>query len=132
MGEDGDCSSLTGSIISAAMMVHTALGPGLLESTYEACLAFELTQSGFNVKTQVPLPVIYGDVKLECGYRIDMVVENTVVVEIKAVETIALIHHAQLLSYLRLSKHHIGLLLNFHVEHMKDGIIRKCIFETNR
>lgn len=126
MGEDGDNSSLTGIIINAAMKVHTALGPGLLESAYEACLA---QVSGLRVETQVPLPVIYGDVKLECGYRMDMVVDNTVVIEIKAVEIIAPIHHAQLLSYLRLSKHNIGLLLNFHVEHMKDGIFRKRIFD---
>ncbi len=106
------------------MRVHTALGPGLLESAYEACLAYELRKVGLTVETQVPLPLIYEDVRLDAGYRIDLIVAEVVIVELKSVDAIAPIHKAQLLSYLKLSGHKVGLLLNFNVVHLKDGLIR--------
>jgi GxxExxY protein len=115
---------ITRRIVGAAIEVHKIIGPGLLESAYQTCLAFELRQLGLNVEEQVPLPVIYKDVKLECGYRMDLVVENAIVVEIKAVEALAPIHDAQLLSYLRLSGKRVGLLMNFHVRVLKDGLKR--------
>jgi GxxExxY protein len=102
--------------------VHSVLGPGLLESTYEACLLYELEKAGFKAACQVPLPVIYESVKLDLGYRIDLLVEDLVVIELKAIEDILPVHKAQLLSYLRLSKRSMGLLLNFNVPHIKDGI----------
>ena len=111
-------------IVSAAMKVHTELGPGLLESTYTACLQFELAQLEFRSAAQVGLPVIYRGVKLELGYRIDLLVEDIVVVEVKSVEAIASIHQAQILSYLKLSGKSLGLLINFNVVHLKDGIKR--------
>ena len=115
---------ITDSIIRAAIEVHRALGPGLLESAYEACLAFELAQQGLKVEQQKPLPVVYRGVKLDCGYRLDLLVEGAVIVEIKAVDRIAPIHEAQLLSYLRLSGCKVGLLLNFNVKVLKHGIRR--------
>ncbi len=115
---------LTGRIIEAAMRVHSALGPGLLESAYEACLVYELRKAGFRVEAQVPLPVVYEDVRLDAGYRLDLVVEGRVIVELKAVEAIAPIHQAQLLWYLKLSGLKVGLLINFHVVHLRDGIER--------
>jgi len=111
-------------IITAAMKVHTEQGPGLLESTYTACLQYELVQAGFQSATQVGLPVIYCGVKLELGYRIDLPVENLVVVEIKSVDGISPVHQAQILSYLKLSGKSIGLLINFNVVHLKHGIKR--------
>ena len=111
-------------VLDAAMKVHTALGPGLLESTYEACLAEELKKAGLSVQTQVPLPVVYDGLKLEIGYRIDLLVEDLVVVEVKSVDALAPIHHAQVLTYLKLSGRTLGLLLNFNVVHLKDGIKR--------
>jgi GxxExxY protein len=119
-----ELNTLTGQIIEAAMAVHTVLGPGLLESTYEACLAFELQNRGVSVRAQVPLPVVYQGQRLEIGYRIDLLIAESVVVEVKAVEAIAPVHRAQLLSYLKLSDRRLGLLLNFNVVHMRDGIIR--------
>jgi len=106
------------------MKVHSVLGPGLLESAYQACLAHELRRRGFHVSTQVGLPVIYEGEKLELGYRIDLLVEDQVLVEVKSVEAVHFVHHAQLLSYLRLSGRHVGLLINFHVAHLRDGIKR--------
>ena len=106
------------------MTVHSRLGPGLLESAYQACLAYELRKRGFEVATQVPLPVVYEGVKLEVGYRIDLVVANRVVIEVKSVEGLHPIHQAQLLSYMRLSGIAVGLLMNFNVLHMRDGIRR--------
>ncbi len=116
--------SLTGAIIGAAIEVHRALGPGLLESSYEACLAFELTQLGLEIERQKPLPLVYKNVKLDCGYRLDLVVENKVVVEIKAAQELISIHEAQLLSYLKLSGCKVGLLINFNVSMLKHGIHR--------
>jgi GxxExxY protein len=116
---------ITGQIIDAAMHVHTKLGPGLLESAYEACLAYELRKRGFKALTQVGLPVIYDEVQLDVGYRIDLLVEDEVIVELKAVDEIAPIHEAQLLSYLKLSGRKVGLLINFNVRRLKDGIHRR-------
>ena len=115
---------LTGEIIGCAMRVHTVLGAGLLESAYEACLYYELNKTGLKVAKQVPLPLVYEDVKLECGYRIDLLVENKVIVEIKSVESLNPIHSVQLLTYLKLSNCKLGLLLNFNVLQLKDGIKR--------
>jgi GxxExxY protein len=117
-------NALSREIIAAAMKVHSALGPGLLESTYEACLQHELTKAGFRTQTQVGLPVVYDSLKLEVGYRIDLLVEDLVIVELKSVETISPIHQAQLLSYLKLSGKSLGLIINFNVTHLKDGIKR--------
>lgn len=111
-------------VITAAMKVHTELGPGLLESTYTACLQYELGHAGIRAATQVGLPVVYRDVKLELGYRMDLVAEDLVVVEIKSVEAVSPVHHAQLLSYLKLSGKSLGLLINFNVVHLRDGIRR--------
>jgi GxxExxY protein len=111
-------------IITAAMRVHTELGPGLLESTYTACLEHELCQAGLRSATQVGLPVVYRGIKLELGYRMDLVVGELVIVEIKSVEAVSPVHQAQLLSYLKLSGKSIGLLINFNVVHLKDGIRR--------
>lgn len=117
-------NEVTGQIVDAAMKVHQALGPGLLESAYEACLTYELKKRGLRVSAQGPLPIVYEEVRLEVGYRMDLVVEEAVIVEIKAVETIAPIHKAQLISYLKLSGHKVGLLINFNVELLKDGVTR--------
>lgn len=106
------------------MKVHTKLGPGLLESTYEACLAHELRKAGLSCSTQVPLPVIYDDVNLDIGYRIDLLAQDLVVVELKSVEAISPVHQAQIISYLKLSNRSLGLLINFNVVHLKDGIKR--------
>ena len=115
---------ITGSVIEAAIRVHRALGPGLLESAYEACLAYELGQQGFKVEQQKPLPLMYREIKLDCGYRLDLLVEEKVIVEVKAVDRIAPIHQAQLLSYLKLSGCNVGLLINFNVKMLKQGICR--------
>ncbi len=117
-------NKVSGAIINSAMKVHSVLGPGLLESAYSVCLAHELRKRGFHTDTQVGLPVIYEKEKLEIGYRIDLLVENLVIVEVKCVEKIHPVHEAQLLSYLRLSGKNVGLLINFHVAHLKDGIKR--------
>jgi len=106
------------------MKVHTELGPGLLESTYTACLQFELGDTGIRSSAQVGLPVVYRGVRLDLGYRMDLVVEDLVVVEIKSVDGISPVHQAQILSYLKLSGKSIGLLINFNVVHLKDGIKR--------
>lgn len=117
-------NQITHAIIAAAMKVHSSLGPGLLESAYQACLAHELRNRGLGVAAQVPLPVVYEGEKLEVGYRIDLLVENRVVVKVKSVEAIHPIHEAQLLSYMRLSGLNVGLLINFNVLHLRDGIRR--------
>ena len=111
-------------IITAAMKVHSALGPGLLESAYEACLAHELRKAGLKVETQVGLPVVYDGITLDLGYRIDMLVNDLVVVELKSVEEISRVHVAQVLSYMKLSKKQLGLIINFNVLRLKDGIKR--------
>ena len=114
----------SGVIVDAAFKVHSLLGPGLLESAYEACLKHELLKRGLKVASQILLPVEYDGVAIDAGYRIDLLVEDTVVIELKAVEKIVPIHEAQLLTYLKLSGKKLGLLLNFNVLHMKDGIKR--------
>jgi GxxExxY protein len=111
-------------IITAAMRVHSELGPGLLESAYQACLQDELSRAGVRSLIQVGLPVVYRGVKLDLGYRMDLLVEDLVVVEIKSVEGISPVHQAQVISYLKLSGKSIGLLINFNVVHLKDGIKR--------
>ena len=120
-------SQLTGEILSAAFEVHQELGPGLLESAYQACLCHELSCRGFSVRTEVPLPVRYKNVRLECGYRIDLVVDDKVAVELKSIDKILPIHQAQLLTYLRLSGMRVGLLMNFNVRMLKDGILRRVL-----
>ena len=119
-----EINEITGQIVDAAMKVHTKLGPGLLESAYEACLAYELRQRRLQVATQVSLPISYEDVQLDAGYRIDLLVESQVIVELKAVEKMIPLYEAQLLSYLKLSGNKIGLLINFNVMRLKDGIKR--------
>jgi GxxExxY protein len=119
-----DINEISGSVVDAAMKVHTALGPGLLESVYEKCLKHELTKRGLRVETQVWLPVIYDGVEIEGGYKIDLLVEGQVVVELKVVEQILDIHKAQLLSYLKLADKRVGLVINFNVVHLRDGIRR--------
>ncbi|MEJ7812445.1 MAG: GxxExxY protein [Gemmatimonadaceae bacterium] len=111
-------------VVDGAMRVHSALGPGLLEGAYEACLAHELRNRGLRVRTQQPLPVVYDGAHIELGYRLDLLVEDALIVELKAIAKLLPIHDAQLLSYLRLSGHTIGLLINFHILHLKDGIKR--------
>jgi len=118
---------LTRRIIGLAMRVHTRLGPGLLENVYERCLCHELGRHGITYERQVELPVCYDDLCLDCGYRADIIVDNSVILEIKAVDRILAVHEAQLLTYLRMSRCHIGLLLNFNVTSLKDGIRRRVV-----
>lgn len=118
-------NAITGQIVRSSMKIHARLGPGLLESSYEACLCFELQKAGLRVERQVPLPLCYEGVKLEVGYRIDLLVENEVIVEIKARECVLPVHHAQILSHLRLSNRQVGLPINFHELSLRDGIFRK-------
>jgi GxxExxY protein len=115
---------VTGHVIDAAMKVHTALGPGLLESAYKACLKHALIQRGIQVESEVILPVSYDGITVDLGYRMDLLVEDTVVVELKAVEKLHPVHKAQLLSYMKLSGKPLGLLINFCELHLKDGIQR--------
>jgi len=117
-------NKLSYEIIGAVYKVHTELGPGLLESTYEICLEYELLKQGLKVKRQKALPVVYGEIKLEEGYRIDLLIENSIILELKSVDEIAPIHKAQLMTYLKLSDKKLGLLLNFNVKDMKEGINR--------
>lgn len=117
-------NQITHEILDSAYKIHTVLGPGLLESAYRACLAYELRKKGFKVEEEKPLPLIYEEVKLDCGYRLDILVENKVVVELKTVESFTDVHFAQVLTYLRFSENPVGLLLNFNVKSLKDGIKR--------
>jgi GxxExxY protein len=119
-----DVNDLTYNIIGCAYKVHSNLGPGLLESTYEVCLKHELIKLGYEVLTQVALPVVYDNVKLDAGYRIDMIVNNSVIIEIKSVDALAPIHTAQILTYLKLADKKIGLLINFNETDLKHGIKR--------
>ncbi len=123
----GERDSLTESVIGLAIEVHRALGPGLLESAYQECLCYELKTNGIAYGRQVALPVIYKSVKLDCGYRMDLVVDDQLVVELKTVEKILPIHEAQLLTYLRLSGIRTGLLLNFNTAVLKNGIKRMVL-----
>ena len=117
-------NEITNLVIGCAIKVHKVLGPGLLESAYEACLAHELRACDLYVERQRPIPLVYNEVKLDCGYRADLIVENKVIVEIKAVETLNEIHFMQALTHIKLLDLRIGLLINFNVLHLKDGIYR--------
>jgi GxxExxY protein len=117
-------NELTGMIIKQAIEVHNALGPGLLESAYKECLFYKIAQTGLIVEKEKPVPLVFERVKLECGYRIDLLVENKIVIEIKSVEALNEIHLAQTLTYLKLGNYKLGLLMNFNVLKLKDGIKR--------
>jgi len=119
-----ELNKIAEAIIGAAIEVHRALGPGLLESAYVTCLVYELRERGYKVLQEVPLPLVYKEVKLDCEYRLDLLVNDPVVVEVKSVESLAPIHEAQLLSYLKLADHKIGLLIHFNVKMLKHGIKR--------
>jgi len=120
-----ELNKITEAILGAAIEVHRNLGPGLLESAYRECLRYELLQRGYEALQEVPLPLIYKGVELDCGYRLDLLVNDAVIVEIKSVESLAPIHGAQLLSYLKISGGKIGLLLNFNVKMLKYGGIKR-------
>jgi GxxExxY protein len=120
-------NALTHEIIGAAIEVHKNLGPGLLESTYEECLSHELSQRGIPFERQKPIPVIYKGVKLDCGYRLDLLVADRVILELKSVEALAPIHDSIMITYLKLSGHRIGLLMNFNVQILKEGIKRLVV-----
>src|SRR5690242_15807998 len=117
-------NDVTGAVLDAALKVHSELGPGLLESAYAACLAYELKKGGLEVTTQFELPVVYNEIRIELGFRVDLLVERAVVVELKTVSKLLPVHEAQLLSYLRLGNFRAGLLINFHAARLKDGIKR--------
>jgi GxxExxY protein len=119
-----ELNDITGAVVDAALKVHTALGPGLLEAVYERCLVHELNKKGLRTQSQIPLPVFYDGVLIEGGYRIDILVEDLVIVEVKAVENTLPVHCAQLLSYLKLSGKPVGLLINFNKAHLREGIRR--------
>ena len=119
-----EINDITHEILDSAYTVHTELGPGLLESAYQACLVYELEKKGLKVEVEKPLPLIYKDIKLEYGYRLDILVEDKVVVELKTVDAFNDVHVAQVLTYLKLSGCKVGLLLNFYTKHLKDGIKR--------
>ena len=112
-------------VVDSALKVHKELGPGLFESTYEVCFAYELNKAGLKIETQKILPIIYSDIKLDAGYRLDVLVENKVIVELKAVEVLNAIHLAQMLTYLKLSKCKLGLLINFNVNYLKNAGIKR-------
>ena len=118
---------LTERIIGAAIEVHRSLGPGLLESVYEECLAYEFQHSGIQFTRQLELPIEYKGRRLDAGYRLDFLIDNTVVIELKSVEKIMPIHEAQLLTYLRLAKKRVGLLMNFNVPRLRDGLLRRIL-----
>jgi len=122
--KENQLNNLSSQVIGAAIKVHTALGLGILESAYEACLAYELNQRKVQIKSQVALPIIYDGQKIDAGYRIDLLVENSLIVELKAVDKVSNIHKTQLLSYLKLSDLRLGLLINFNVPRLKEGIHR--------
>ena len=115
---------ISAAVVDSGMKVHKALGPGLLESVYEQCLAYELSERGFSVRRQVPVPIVYGSLKLDAAYRIDMIVGDAIIVEVKAVEALTAVHQAQLLTYLKLYNRRLGLLLNFNVALFKQGLKR--------
>jgi GxxExxY protein len=117
-------NSITKEVLKAAFTVHTQLGPGLLESAYEACLFYEIIQLGLEVERQMAMPLIYKEIKMETGYRLDLLVQKNVIIEVKAVETFTDVHIAQMITYLKLSNCKIGLLINFHVSSLKNGIKR--------
>jgi len=122
-----DFDELSGKVIGCALEVHRYLGPGLLESTYEQCLAHEMKLTEMSFKIQHPLPVEYKGIRLDCGYRIDLFIENSLIVELKSVDKILPIHQAQLLTYMKLANIGIGLLINFNVQYLKSGIKRMVL-----
>ena len=122
-----EINQITHEILDSAYKVHTALGPGLLESAYRTCLAYELRNKGLKVEEEKPVPIIYEEVKLECGYRMDLLVEDAVVVELKTVDLFMDVHFAQILTYLRFGEKKVGLLINFNVKSLKNGIKRFVI-----
>ena len=122
-----EINQITHEILDSPYKVHTALGPGLLESAYRTCLAYELRKKGLKVEEEKPVPIIYEEVKLECGYRIDLLVEDAVVVELKTVDSFTDVHFAQILTYLRFDEKKVGLLINFNVKSLKNGIKRFVI-----
>jgi GxxExxY protein len=119
-----ELNEITKKIIGCAIQVHKQLGPGLLESAYEECLSFELLNCGLNIKRQQPTPLVYKNVKLDCGYRIDIIVENLIIVELKVVEELNPVHEAQILTYMKFANKPLGLLINFNVLVLKEGIRR--------
>lgn len=119
-----ELNDISGKIIEFSIRIHRELGPGMLESAYEACLLYELYQAGLKAESQLKLPIVYQNVRLEAGYRVDLLVEDSVIVELKAIERLLPVHEAQLLSYLRLSKLKLGLLINFNVRLLRDGVKR--------
>ena len=119
-----DINQITEKIIGCAIEVHKELGPGLLESAYEECLFYELKRAGLNAERQIPVPVVYKDIKLDCGYRMDILVEKRVIIELKTVDAIIPVHEAQILTYMKFAKKEIGLLINFNVTLLKNGIKR--------
>lgn len=119
-----ELNQITHEILDSAYKVHTALGPGLLESAYRTCLAYELRKKGLKVEEEKPVPIIYEEVKLECGYRMDLLVEDAVVVELKTVDLFTDVHFAQILTYLRFGEKKVGLLINFNTKSLKNGIKR--------
>jgi len=120
-------NEISGKIVNAAFMVHSTLGPGLFEKVYELCLVHELELAGLRVERQVPVPILYGDLEIPAGYYIDLLVEGKVIIELKAVEQILPVHKAQLLTYLKLYNRRLGLLINFNVPRIRDGIDRLVI-----
>ena len=119
-----ELNEISAQVVDAAIRVHSVLGPGLLENAYEACLAHELQKRGLSVERQLGLPVVYEGVRIDLGYRLDLLVEQRVIVELKAVDTLTRLHQAQLLSYLKLSGKKVGLLINFNVLRLKNGLKR--------
>lgn len=117
-------NTLTQKIIGAAIEVHKTLGPGLLESAYQECLLFELKKIGLEVKKEIALPIVYKEIKLDHGYRIDLLVENKIVIELKTVECFTDVHFAQILTYMKLGNYPLGLLINFHIKLLKNGVKR--------
>jgi GxxExxY protein len=123
-GEVEDLNQLTEAVLNAAIKVHRELGPGLLESAYEACLCFELTRRGFLVERQKPQPIVFDGLHIDCGYRIDLLVEGKIVLEVKAITQVLKIHQQQVLTYLRLSDRRVGLVINFNQQRLMDGVKR--------
>lgn len=123
-------NQVTNKIIGCALEVHKILGPGLLESVYEECLTHELLNKGLMVDRQLPVPVTFKNIRLECGYRIDLLVENSVIIELKSIDEFAPVHEAQILTYMKLANKEIGLLINFNVNLLKDGIRRYRYFSV--
>jgi GxxExxY protein len=122
-----EINQITERIIGCAIEVHKYLGPGLLESSYKECLAYELENAGLNIEIEKPVPIIYKSIKLDCGYRMDILVENLVIIELKTLEGFNLVHEAQVLTYMKFAEKRIGLLINFNVLLLKDGLKRYII-----